>query len=97
MRMTSDNDKRWLYLKLGPDYEDCISYILEGMNGMRDGVPFLNFFYEHPLQTYRGNATKSREGKQFIRKKLWSPNKPIWPKEGALTKKDIEACNINNN
>jgi len=96
LSMACDNDKRWLHLTLGSDYADCIGYILEGMNGVRERVPFLNFFYEHSLQTYIGNAPKAREWEQSVSRNPWSFNKTIWPMEGALTKKDIEACNIFN-
>ena len=97
LEMTSDTDRRWLYLKLGPDFMDCIDYILKGMKGMRDGIPFLNILCEHPMNIYRGTDNRTQRKIEFIHKEFWSPNKIIWPYNKGLSKRDIEDCNLINN
>jgi len=84
-------DKEWLMLKLGSDYQNCIQYIEEGMEGFRDGIPFTTFLSAQPLEPYSKVGDSTQEGIHFPYQRMWSKYKPIWP-VGPVHKSGLCDC-----
>lgn len=86
-------DKEWLYLKLGPDFSDCETYIFEGIDAFKNGLTFTEVIFPVPLQIYSNTKVNVLTKKEIHKKIIWAPLKTVYPC-GGLQKCFIEECNI---